>query len=312
VPEPGVPVRVPPALDRPGHPCRLQPSARIIRATASFPHRNPRAASCRSRSRSDREHQVISAIGSPRADASASSRSARLNPGWASWGLLPAPAARRDRPGGSSSSSRPRSRPPPPPPWSLTPPPPAPQPRSPMTQRPRLGPRVHPPRPLVRDRPHHRELRRQHRRSIFINRHSASWHAKTTNHYLIPDVSRRVKSLRDHGSGAPARTWKHAGAAAWPGINHGKPRKWREAVRRSRHAAGWPGESHPRAPTERSVKISLHSARLIYRPFWNPVVILQWENMRGCLAVSPSHHFLTFLNDRSRCTSVSPSAPGRS
>ena len=73
-------------------PCRLQPSARIIRATASFPHRNPRAASCRSRSRSDREHQVISAIGSPRADASASSRSARLNPGWASWGLLPAPA----------------------------------------------------------------------------------------------------------------------------------------------------------------------------------------------------------------------------
>jgi hypothetical protein len=61
-----------------------------------------------------------------------------------------------------------------------------------------------------------------------------------------------------------------------------------------------PGESHPRALTERSVKVSLHSARLIYRPFWNPVVSLQWANMRGCLAVSPSHHFLTFLNARSR------------
>jgi hypothetical protein len=29
-------------------------------------------------------------------------------------------------------------------------------------------------------------------------------------------------------------------------------------------------------------------------------VIFHWGNMRGCLVVSPSHHFLTFLNDRSR------------
>jgi hypothetical protein len=61
-----------------------------------------------------------------------------------------------------------------------------------------------------------------------------------------------------------------------------------------------PGEFHPRALTERSVKISLYSARLIYKPFWKPVVIFHWGNMRGCLVVSPSHHFLTFLNDRSR------------
>jgi hypothetical protein len=43
-----------------------------------------------------------------------------------------------------------------------------------MTQRPRLGPQVHPLRPLVRDHPHHRELRRQHRHSILINRRSTS------------------------------------------------------------------------------------------------------------------------------------------
>ena len=60
------------------------------------------------------------------------------------------------------------------------------------------------------------------------------------------------------------------------------------------------GGSHPQAPTERSVKVSLHSARPIYRLFWNSVIHAQWANRRGCLAVSPSHHLRAFLYVLSR------------
>ena len=63
---------------------------------------------------------------------------------------------------------------------------------------------------------------------------------------------------------------------------------------------GGPGESHPRAPTERSVKVSLHSARPIYRLYLKSVIHVQCANRRGCLVVSPSHHLRTFLNVLSR------------
>ena len=85
-------------------PCRLNPSARSIRASASFPHRNPSPAISRSSSRSDSEHQVTSAIGSPRVAASASPVSACLNPGCDSSAFFRPPPGRRDRPGASPSS----------------------------------------------------------------------------------------------------------------------------------------------------------------------------------------------------------------
>jgi hypothetical protein len=65
-------------------------------------------------------------------------------------------------------------------------------------------------------------------------------------------------------------------------------------------APGGPGESHPRAPTERSVTVSRHSARPIYRLYLKSVTHAQCANRRGCLAVSPSHHLRTFLNVLSR------------
>src|SRR5260370_24097457 len=65
-------------------------------------------------------------------------------------------------------------------------------------------------------------------------------------------------------------------------------------------APGGPGESHPPAPPERSVTVSRHSARPIYRLYLKSVIQAQCANRRGCLAVSPSHHLRTFLNDLSR------------
>jgi hypothetical protein len=55
-------------------------------------------------SRSDSEHQVISATGSPRVAASSSPRNAPVNPGCASSAFFRPPPGRRDRPGGSPSS----------------------------------------------------------------------------------------------------------------------------------------------------------------------------------------------------------------
>ena len=55
-------------------------------------------------SRSDSEHQVISATGSPRVAASTSPRSAPVNPGCASSAFFRPPPGRRDRPRGSPSS----------------------------------------------------------------------------------------------------------------------------------------------------------------------------------------------------------------
>ena len=104
MPELVVPVRVLPPSSTWDIPCRLYPSSRSIRAIASFPHRNPSAAISRSRSRSDSEHHVISATGSPRVAASASPRSAALNPGSLSSAFFRPPPGRRARPGGSSSS----------------------------------------------------------------------------------------------------------------------------------------------------------------------------------------------------------------
>ena len=75
------------------------------------------------------------------------------------------------------------------------------------------------------------------------------------------------------------------------------PRVLRIALRAT---PGGPGESHPRAPTERSVTVSRHSARPIYRLYLESVTHAQCANRRGCLAVSPSHHLRTFLNDLSR------------
>jgi len=47
----------------------------------------------------------------------------------------------------------------------------------------------------------------------------------------------RGKTLRDHGSGAPVRDWKHAGLRHGAGDEpRSKPRTWRDGVRRSRHA----------------------------------------------------------------------------
>ena len=84
-------------------PCRLYPSARIIRATASFCTANPSPAIFCPISRSDRMFQVIAAIGSPRRPASSTPSSACLNPGWASSAFgRPAPG-RRDRPGSSAA-----------------------------------------------------------------------------------------------------------------------------------------------------------------------------------------------------------------
>jgi hypothetical protein len=40
-------------------------------------------------------------------------------------------------------------------------------------------------------------------------------------------------------------------------------------------APGGLGESHPQAPTERSVTVSRHSARPIYRLFWKSVIHAQ-------------------------------------
>src|SRR5579859_7850739 len=48
---------------------------------------------------------------------------------------------------------------------------------------------------------------------------------------------------------------------------------------------GGPGESHPRAPTERSVKVSLHSARRICRLYLKSVIHAQCANSRGCLEI---------------------------
>ena len=56
-------------------------------------------------SRSDREHQVISAVGSPRVAPSSRPCSAPVNPGCASSAFFWPPPGRRDRPGGSASSS---------------------------------------------------------------------------------------------------------------------------------------------------------------------------------------------------------------
>ena len=64
--------------------------------------------------------------------------------------------------------------------------------------------------------------------------------------------------------------------------------------------AGWPGASQPRAPTERSVKVSLYSARPIYRLNLNSVDHFQCANRSGCLSVRPFHHLRTFLYDLSR------------
>jgi len=64
--------------------------------------------------------------------------------------------------------------------------------------------------------------------------------------------------------------------------------------------AGWPGASQPRAPTERSVKVSLYSARPIYRLNLNSVFHFQCANRAGCLSVRSFHHLRTFLYDLSR------------
>ena len=64
--------------------------------------------------------------------------------------------------------------------------------------------------------------------------------------------------------------------------------------------AGWPGASQPRAPTERSVKVSLYSARPIYRLNLNSVDHFQCANRSGCLSVRSFHHLRTFLYDLSR------------
>ena len=55
-------------------------------------------------SRSDSEHQVISATGSPRVAASTSPRSAPVNPGCVSSAFFRPPPGRLGRPGGSASS----------------------------------------------------------------------------------------------------------------------------------------------------------------------------------------------------------------
>jgi hypothetical protein len=68
----------------------------------------------------------------------------------------------------------------------------------------------------------------------------------------------------------------------------------------SRWLTVWPGGSHPRAPAERSVTVSRHSARPIYRLYLKSVTHVQCANRRGCLAVSASHHLRTFLYDLSR------------
>src|SRR5579864_7365719 len=59
---------------------------------------------------------------------------------------------------------------------------------------------------------------------------------------------------------------------------------------------GGPGESHPRAPTERSVKVSLHSARLIHNLMRSRASRPSGANMRGYLSVSLAHHLRAFLN----------------
>ena len=66
------------------------------------------------------------------------------------------------------------------------------------------------------------------------------------------------------------------------------------------YLAGWPGASQPRAPTERSVKVSLYSARPIYRLNLNSVDHFQCANRSGCLSVRSFHHLRTFLYDLSR------------
>ena len=50
------------------------------------------------------------------------------------------------------------------------------------------------------------------------------------------------------------------------------------ALNQSIEAPDGPGESHPRAPTERSVTVSRHSARPISRLFWNSIIHAQWAN----------------------------------
>ena len=86
-------------------PCRLYPSARSTRASASLPHRNPRRAICRAISRSDSVVQVTAATGSPRVDSSSRPRSACLNPGCVSSAFFRPAPGRRDRPGSGSVPS---------------------------------------------------------------------------------------------------------------------------------------------------------------------------------------------------------------
>ena len=191
--------------------------------------------------------------------ASSSSRSACLNPGCVSSAFLRPAPGRRDRPGGSAVQltgpdlghprrhrglrhpRRPRHR------------------RDPAApQRPRLRPQVHPPRPLVRDLPHHRELRRQHRHSILRNRHSTSWHAKTRNHYLITDKPMRVLFFRDHeisglgrASADPAEAGVRAAGRAGPGREAGEdcaagqlvPRRGTGSVPRPGASTIWPPDT---------------------------------------------------------------------
>jgi hypothetical protein len=48
------------------------------------------------------------------------------------------------------------------------------------------------------------------------------------------------------------------------------------------------------------VKVSLHSARLIFSVFWNSAFQAQWANSCGCLAVSLAHLLEGVLADRGR------------
>ena len=75
-PELAVPVRVPPPLHRPGVALRADPPACSSRSTAPLPHGCPRRVSSAAMSRTDSVAHTSSDSGSPRVDASTSSRSA--------------------------------------------------------------------------------------------------------------------------------------------------------------------------------------------------------------------------------------------
>jgi GMC oxidoreductase len=130
---------------------------------------------------------------------------------------------------------------------------------------------------------------------------------------LSEDAGARVLLLE---AGSAARTRAMVVPDAWPELL-GSEADWADvttaqaaagptayprgrALGGSGAIAGWPGASQPRAPTERSVKVSLYSARPIYRLNLNSVFHFQCANRAGCLSVRSFHHLRTFLYDLSR------------